>query len=269
MSGIEKFVKVVRKERGVLPLVPFGGEIAIGDVGVLRDGIWEPKTSTKKRLGVEPSDVRDQRDSKMVWDITSGRNIKWAVKAEGDASKLFPDAAKAKARAEITLGSSDSFVFAAQEVTMSTAHEVTHVIEAVRSAYHLRDVLPQDRRWEKDWAFIFAVGDAKGFTALIAEESDTTVAVSGEGTAGPPKQAADIALGVSVGVSTKALQKHHAEPARRHFYRAYKLDPSIFRRWDNEKEKELRGLVQMDQKQREDALGSLPVPDPDEALQEL
>jgi len=236
MANIAGFTRAVQDKYGVRPQVPFGSSIEIGDIGRIgSDGKWQPVSTTRKRFGCSPERIKKQPDSRGSWDATSGTNVVFRVYGDGDVSKLFPQVANAKARTEISFKSSDSFVFAAKGVTVTTATDVDEVVAAVRHAYHRRNTLPESKRWDQDLAFVFAVADAKTMTALLAEESDTDVALSGKGTVGPPLSAADIALGVDIGVSTKQLQKVRQSPAPRAFYRAYKLQPSVFRRWDKEK----------------------------------
>jgi len=180
-------------------------------------------------------------DARGDWDATSGHDVHFHVYAKGQTSKLVQNVADAKARTEIEFNSSDSFAFAAHNVQITTATEFSDVLTAIRHAYHERHDLPEDERWDKDLAYVFAVGDADRFTALIARSSDTDVVVTGKGKVGPPASAADLALGVEIGVSSKELEKANSAPAHHYFYRAYRLNPSVFRQWDDERLQEVSG----------------------------
>jgi hypothetical protein len=270
MSGVERFVKGVQSEFGVRPVIPFGAPIEIGDIGRIGDdGAWQPLSSTQHRFGVAPSNVRDEKPNEEVWDMTSGHDASFKVYADGQTSKLFTNVADAKARAEISFKSADSFVFASRDMDIHTASELSAVLEAIRRAYHLRRDLPEAERWEKDYVFVFATVDAQRFTALVAKESGTDIAVTGEGQVGPPAAAADLALGVSVGVSSKQVTKDNAHPAPSRFFRGYRLNPGIFTRWDREEAEELRGIVAPSKEDRLAKLEALPLPPVDEAFDEV
>jgi hypothetical protein len=267
MSGIKQFIDGVQDSWGVRPTVPFGTVIQIGDVGrISDDGAWVPVSSTGRRLGVEPSDLRTQDHADTIWDLTSGRDVRFAIFGEGATSRLVSNIADARARAEISFGSSRSFVFAAQNVTITSASEVTDVLAAIRRAYHERASLPQDQQWDKELAYVFAVADAEHFTSLIARSADTEVVVTAKGSVGPPSSAADLAFGVSVGISSNELQKATLAPAPRAFYRAYKLQPSIFRKWEEERQVVLHGVEPAPAGPPLEVLDRLPLDSPEEAF---
>lgn len=119
-------------------------------------------------------------------------------------------------------------------MTLHSATGMSTLIQAIRAAYHLRKELPEDKRWDKDLAFVFAVGDADRYTALISQSANTGVVATGRGRVGPPAAPADLAAGVTIGVSNKQLIQVNQTRAVGRFYRAYRLDPTIFKRWDRE-----------------------------------
>ncbi len=250
MANLEGFVKKVQEKTGMRPIVPLGTYVKIGDIGRIGPGgQWQPVSTTRRRFRVAPQDVRDvPPKDEGLWDGTSGKEVRFRAYGKGDISKLFPKVADAKIRTEIEFESKRSFVFAARGIRIDQAGDIDDVLRAIRIAYHRREELPQDRRWEKDLCFVFAVGEAKRLTALLSEYADTTVAISGKGKFGPPRSAGELSLSIEVGISSNDLTKQVQVPARMGtFYRAYKLDPSVFQRWDREREKEVgaerRGLL--------------------------
>jgi hypothetical protein len=236
MADVRGFVETVQKNYGMRPVVPFEHPIAVGDIGRIgSDGAWNPLSTTRHRFDRTPEGRRRTRDGRGVWSSSSGENVTFKMYGRGRTSKLIANVADAKARAEIEFGSSKSFVFAAKGVTIETATELSALIDAIRFAYHRRDDLPEDKRWEKDLAFVFAVGDADRMAAMLSHQAKTTVAVTGRGSVGPPAAPADLAAGINIGASSNELMQVNQVKATGRFYRAYKLNPSIFRKWDRER----------------------------------
>lgn len=235
MANTKGFITKVAKSFGMRPVVPFQTPLAIGDVGYIgKDGTWNPVSTTRQRFGLEPGGVRTERDVRGIWDLSSGRDVQFRTYAKGETSKLVSAVADAKARAEIEFGSARSFVFAAKAVSVRSATNFDALIDAIRLAYHNRKQLPEDRRWDAKLAFVFAVADADRFVTVLADQGKTTLAVSGSAKVGPPTAPAELTGRVSFGSASNELQKVNLTRARNCFYRAYGLNPSIFRRWNNE-----------------------------------
>ena len=245
MADVRRFVAIVQERYGMRPVVPFEQPIEIGDIGTLGpDGAWNPVSTTGRRFDVAPSGIRRTKDGSGIWSASSGDDVSFRAYAEGAVSRLVSSVADARARAEITFESSSSFVFAAKNVTIRSATEVGDVIEAIRRAYHERDRLPESGRWYKDYLFVFAVGDAETFTAMLANRKGTTVAVTASGTAGPiPITPAGLAAGIKIGISSDELTRISESRATGRFYRAYRLKPSILTKWNGEAFGEVRGVM--------------------------
>lgn len=245
MADVRKFVASVQERYGMRPVVPFEQPIEIGDIGTVgADGAWNPVSTTTRRFNVAPAGIRATKDGSGVWSATSGKDVSFKAYAEGEVSQLISRIADAKARVEVTFDSSSSFVFAAKNVTIRSATEVGDVIEAIRRAYHERDKRPESERWYKEYMFVFAVGDADRFTAMLSNRKGTTVAVTASGKVGPiPVTPAGLAAGIDIGTSSDELTKINETKATGRLYRAYRLTPSILKRWDFEEWSEVRGIV--------------------------
>lgn len=244
MSAVSKFVAAIQQHYGMRPVVPLEQPVEIGDVGTIgADGTWNPISTTRFRFGVAPGDIRTTNDGRSVWDLSSGKDVSFKTYARGETSQLISNVADAKARAEITFASSESFVFAAKGVRIRTATEMSQLIAAIRLAYHQRARRPEEGRWYEDFVFVFAVGDADRLTAMLARQAQTTVAVTGRGNVGPPSSPAKLAAGIDISVSSNEFQGINQPKATGRLYRGYKLNPSIFRRWDKEKVIEIRGFA--------------------------
>jgi hypothetical protein len=233
VANIKGFVSGVQGRFGYRPVVPFQTPLAIGDIGVIdKNGVWNPRSTTRDRFGLLPDGIRTAKADEAVWDLASGKDVKFQGYAKGQTSKLIQNVADAKLRTEIEFNSANSFVFAAREVVVKMATQFDALITAIRAAYHNRDNLPEDRRWDANLAFVFAVGDTKRLVAVLAEKANTALLVSGSGKLGPPTDPSKLALGVRFGASSNEVQKVNAANARACFYRAYALRPSVFKSWD-------------------------------------
>lgn len=235
MADVGRFVSAVHQRYGMRPVVPLEFPIEIGDIGKIgADGSWKPISTVRHRFNSAPGGVRRTRDDRRIWEASSGKDVTFKAYRRGETSELIVKPAEAKPRAEIRFASCDAFAFAASEVTIRTATQVGDLIDNIRLAYTLRRRNPEEGRWYKEYAFVFAVGDAQCFTALLPKRGPTTVAVIGRGPVGPPASLDKLARGIRFGVESDPLQRVHKNDARGRFYRAYRLKNSILERWREE-----------------------------------
>ncbi len=244
MADVGSFISAVQERYGMRPVVPLEFPIEIGDIGTIRtDGSWKPISTVRHHFNAMPGGVRRRRDDRRVWEASSGGDVVFTAYQRGEVSALISKPAEAKPRAEICFASDSAFVFAASDVTIRTATQIGDVIDKIRLAYHQRRRRPEDGRWYKEFAFVFAVGDARSFTALLAKRAPTTVAVIGRGPVGPPVTLAKLAAGVKFGTESDELHRAHYTDARGRFFRAYKLQPTILQRWREEPFRNVNGAV--------------------------
>jgi hypothetical protein len=232
---IQEFVETVRQRYGMRPVVPFEFPIEIGDIGrVAPDGSWRPITTVRQRFLTAPGRVHKARDARLIWEACSGEDVTFTTYVRGQKSALVPKWVDAKPRAEIELVSDGAFLFAARRVTVRTALEMEELIEKVRLAYCTRRQRPEEGRWYSEFNFVFAVGDAQRFTAILPRSAPTKIAVTSRGPVGPPSTPTKIAGGVDVGATTADFDGINRENAPGRFYRAYRLRPSVLERWREE-----------------------------------
>jgi hypothetical protein len=240
VANIDGFVQSVQSKYGMRPVIPFQTPVEIGDIGYLRKGVWAPMSTMRHRFGVHPGDIRDEKDTRGVWEAQSGRDVNFKMYGKGETSKLVESVANASARAEIEFATARSFVFAAKGVSIRSATEFGAVIEAIRIAYHNRRRLPEDKRWDSKLVFIFAVADASRFVAILSDSANSKLVVKGKGKVGPPATPAALTAGIEFGTQANELQKVNYSSAPNCFYRAYRLKRSIFKRWQDERLGEVR-----------------------------
>lgn len=265
MSGESAYVSRVHSKYSVRPVFPLGTQLAIGDVGTLGNGVrWDPVGSLRDIVGAEPEDLRPEPPNEDRWSLDSGDDVKFRVFASGETSDLFKEVANAKVRTEVTLGKSDSFTFGARNVSLTTAHELNGVLRRIRFAYHTRRDLPQEQQWNKDFVYVFALANAEAYTAIIAEQDNTTVAVEVKGEVALPQAPVGLAVEVEFTAASRSYQHFSAAPTTSCFFRAFRLDPSIFRGWEDEHRVE--ALTEMSAEDVEAVWDSYDLPDPDEAF---
>lgn len=241
---IQEFVEAVHQRYGMRPVVPFEFPIEIGDIGRIgSDGSWKPITTVRQRFYGIPGRVHKARDARLIWEASSGEDVTFTTYARGQKSELVPKWVDAKPRAEIELTSEHAFLFAARRITVRTALEMEDVIDKIRLAYCTRRQRPEEGRWYRDFAFVFAVGDAQRFTAILSRQAWGKIAVMSRGPVGPPSSPTKIAGGVDLGATAGEFDGVNRENAPGRFYRAYKLRASVLARWREEPVAKSNGTV--------------------------
>lgn len=243
MADITGFVNAVHQRFGMRPVLPLEFPIEIGDIGTIgKDGAWRPITTVRHSFNGFPGRVRRAADAR-VWEACS-EDVSFELFRRGQTSALIPAEAHAKARTEIRLGSSGSYVLAARGVTIRTATDLETLIDKIHLAYHTRRQRPEEGRWYRDFRFVFAVADAERFTAMLpANGTGARVAITPKGTAGPPATPDKLASLVRFGPGSEDLDRTSQRDARGRFYRAYQLRPEVLARWREEPWTRSRGVI--------------------------
>jgi len=241
---VREFVEAVHQRYGMRPVVPFEFPIEIGDIGMIaNDGSWRPITTCRQRFYGIPGRVHKARDARMIWEACSGEDVTFTEYARGEKSELVPKWVDAKPRAEVELAGERSFLFAARRITVRTALETEDIIEKIRLAYHRRRQRPEEGRWYRDYAFVFAVGDAQRFTAIVPKRAPARLALMSRGPVGPPCDPAKVAGGVELGAAIGEWEGINKENALGRFYRAYRLRSDVLARWREEPIAKSNGTV--------------------------
>jgi hypothetical protein len=243
MAQLARFVDSIHRRFGMRPVLPLEFPFEIGDIGSIgNDGVWKPITTVRHSFNGFPGRVRRAADRRL-WEACSD-DVSFELFRQGQTSSLIPVTTHAKARAEITFGSSSSFLLAARGVTIRTATELDPLIDKIHLAYHTRRQRPEEGRWYRDYRFVFSVADAERFTALLpANGSGARVAITPKGTAGPPASPAKLASLVRFGPGAEDLERTNQRDARGRFYRAFKLRPEVLERWREEPWSRSRGVI--------------------------
>jgi len=243
MPDVDGFVREVRRQYGMRPVIPLEFPIEIGDIGTIaNDGVWKPISTIRHRFNCFPARISRMVEDRVWAGCSPNGDVRFETFKNGEVSPLIARADRAKARAEIEFNSGNAFVFAAGGLTIRRAVELDDVIDKIHLAYHTRRQRPEEGRWYKDYVFVFEVADAQRFTAMLAEADGTRVAVMSRGANGPPSAPERLASVVRFGPGSEDLHHINQRDASGRFYRAYKLRSEVLERWREEPATRSRGV---------------------------
>jgi hypothetical protein len=166
MESVEKFTQKVKGQFNVRTVLPFGAPVVIGSVGVVENGLFEPRGTVKSILGVELGSTSTGKPAD--WQLTSGRDVGVKFLAHGEASSLFPAAPKANAKIEISFSKGDSFLCTLNDLTISTLQDPAVLIKAMLDAYK-RGV------WRRDFVLIYETVTPSKALVLLSKNAGTNI----------------------------------------------------------------------------------------------
>lgn len=223
--------KAFYEKSRVILVRPLGSSVRLGSVGYFSDGQWLEVATTETMFKIKLSLVPGSSQPN-TFNGKSGKRLKFEAKAAGEPSALVGDVAQANARIEITFGSEGAFVMNVKNQRVSTAGNLADLMIAIRYAYRFRETLPEGERWEQKYAVIVGLASAESVTALSSASKNATAIVSADlGTAAPPTLA-QLDASMSVSFVEESVDDLWSGPAKGYAFRALKIEPSIFRRWD-------------------------------------
>jgi hypothetical protein len=220
MAGVEEVIDRAKKELAMRPILPLGQTVPFGAIGTIDDnGAFRYWGSSKSLLG--ESAGRPLPDSKARPDFgaTSGDDVSVGFKARGEASSLFPNLPKAKARVEVSFAKKNSCLISARTITVKTLAEPHKLAEAIKRRY-------LDGAWDADYIVVYQLGWAGEYLGISADADDTNVALSAKASINQQPVTADLAGNFSVSAHSKAITRQDAKNALV-FFNAYR----IHRRW--------------------------------------
>jgi hypothetical protein len=147
----------------------------LGYVGVIDDdGSFRYRGTISTLLGISQGAELPVSDSDARFTISSGSNVKVNLAAKVDAAGPFGAFANAKVKASITFGASDGFFIAVDGLKIREVAEPETLNLAMLRAY-------RDGNWQEDFVYVYQVGVAKAFTAILAHQANTDVLLSAKG----------------------------------------------------------------------------------------
>jgi hypothetical protein len=149
-------------------------------------------------------------------------------------SDLVPKKADAKLRAEVLFGSQDGFVMSVRNQSVKTTQDLAELMAAIRWAYHFRRRLPEGKRWMKKYAVIVGIATAKSVTAVSASSSNAAVVIEGSAKVPTPTTPAELDAKMKITRTRESTDTLWRGPASGYAVMVLRLDPSVWKRWQNE-----------------------------------
>jgi hypothetical protein len=220
MAGVEEVIKKARRELGMRPILPLGQTIPFGAIGTLDDnGAFRYWGSSKSLLGMPAGRPLTDSRARPDFGATSGRDVSLGFKAAGEASTLFPNLPKAKARVEVSFARKNSCLISARTLTVKTLSEPHKLADEIKRRY-------LDGAWDDDYVVVYQLGWAGEYLGISADADETNVALSAKAAFKQQPLTADIAGKFTVSAHSKAITRHDARNALA-FFNAYR----VHRRW--------------------------------------
>jgi hypothetical protein len=216
MAGIEEVIDRAREELGLRPILPLGQPIPFGAIGTIDDnGTFRYWGSSKSLLGLSAGRPLPDSKARPDFGATSGGEVSVGFKARGDASTLFPNLPKAKARVEVSFAKKNSCLISARTVTVKTLSEPHKLAEAIKRRY-------LDDAWDPAYVVVYQLGWAGEYLGISADADQTNVALSAKATVNQQPLTADLAGNFSVSAHSKAITRHTSRNALA-FFNAYRV----------------------------------------------
>jgi hypothetical protein len=187
---------------------------SLGDVGYLREGLFEQWTSLKD-LGVAFS--KKPPKSKALFDYQSSSGVSALVKAAEETAPQFSSIGKANAGVLITFSRAGAIVLSAPSCQIFEIDQVASLDRKLRELRRSKD-------WEKDWVVITKIVKAPSSTILVSGSANAAVELRAAGNLGPHGvNLARIGVGFSLARQRDMAVKLVAEGGLVPLYQAYDL----------------------------------------------
>ncbi|MGH3200162.1 MAG: hypothetical protein ACRDNT_30550 [Streptosporangiaceae bacterium] len=221
-------------QKGKVVLVePLSATLRPGSVGYFSDGQWVEVSTTRRMFGLTLS-LSGGSDQPNSFDGKGGKGFSFQVKAAGVVSDLVPKRVDAKLRAEVFFGSHDGFVMSVRNQSVKTAQDLAELMAAIRWAYHFRSRLSEGKRWMKKYAVIVGIATAESVTAVSAASSNAAIVIEGSAKVPTPTTPAELDAKMKITRTRESTDTLWRGPASGYAVMALRLDPSVWKRWQNE-----------------------------------
>jgi hypothetical protein len=222
MSIRDQYVREVSSQFGYLATWAPNLPIKLGQVGLLRDRVFLPRTDLQT-LGVTagvpltspgPADI----------SFSSATGVSVSFKAEGAASLPGSSIPQAKAGITVEFSRKASTLFELSGTTISVFQNIEQVGNDIKRLYDA------DRsKWDTDWIAIVEVVEAKSGTILISSEDNAKIEFSiGAQVDAASIKLSDANLGLAISsfrnLSTRVVASSGLTP----LYRAIRLNRGFF-----------------------------------------
>lgn len=221
MADIDRLVNMCRREAKMRPVLPLGFAMKLGAIGRIEGGAFRQWGTSETLLAVAPGKPLTGGELPLV-ELQSGRDVQISALAKGATSATFGNLAKGKARIEVDMGSSRSFVAAAGDVKIKTLSEPHRLVNPMLRAY-------MDGLWDPDYVVVYEIGVAQRYSAILANIRDTKLLLSASaGIGSGALKAGDLAGNVSFEQQTSSTVKLIGGRNVVAFFNAYRVAESFW-----------------------------------------
>lgn len=220
----DSLLEAFYKKGQVILARPLGTRVSLGSVGYFDKGQWIEVSNTEAMFGLKLK-IDAGSTQPNSFNAKEGKKLKFEAKAAGEPAGI-PNVVEAKARVEISFGSEGAFVMNVKNQSVSTAGMLNDLMIAIRKAY-------RDRTWEKKYAVIVGLASADSVTALLSSTRNATAVVTG-GATSAGTTLGQLDANMTVTASKESVEDLWRAPAEGYAFRALRIDPGMFTKWDKE-----------------------------------
>jgi len=172
----KKYAKEIHDEYGYLAAWLPTANIQVGDVGTIKDGIFEKKGNLKD-VGIKFSSTTDPQTGEYEYASTNAVSIEF--KAGGNAP-VAGGAGAAEASIGVSFTRADAVLFQASDCRTQTISELPRITEEILAKY-------RRTKWPEDWVVVTDVVSSAATTVLISSGSNAHVDLAVKGNLGAGK----------------------------------------------------------------------------------
>jgi hypothetical protein len=212
MSAVKQYLTGMHRKFDHLATWLPNEKLAIGDIGILRDGRFYRRTTLLAlRIRFEVRNSAGSAD----WDHTSGADLQVELSAGNES------AGDTTGHAVINFGAAGAFLFQARGVETETIDNMAAVSAEILSAHRAH-------RFERDWMVMDRIVRAKSAVILLSESKKARVVLAAPAALASMAALGDSALGVEIagteGEVTRFLMRDEHTP----LFGASRLRDSLF-----------------------------------------
>jgi len=144
-------------------------EVRLGDVGILRDGLFFERITNLEELGIPVQVRQDPHPTPLEFVSDGGVTIHF--KAAGEVNEAFPTVPQAEAAIGFDFNREGAFVFKANECYEPSIESLSGIQDQVLD-------LLKEGRWDKKWVIVVKAVTTPMARILISEDRDSRLVLT-------------------------------------------------------------------------------------------
>ena len=215
------YAEDVYKGLGYRPTWLPGTPVALGDVGVIEDGIFRPVT-TLRRLGI-PFEIKVDTERDAI-NFASKKGVSMSFKAGGEVNGKFKAITTVEAGVLIEFSREGAVAMQLRDVSFN---RIKHQHVLAHALLRSLAVADESKQWQRNWVVIAEVARAKRATIVISGSGNSRLELKASGSAAPVSLA-DVSAALSVATETEISMKVIAESGLTPLYRGLRVKRKWF-----------------------------------------